>query len=184
MWFIPYFGKCRYARNTALLIQYGLEQLTGAGFVPLYVSQGTGFIMHLLKSWKTPHQQIGQVLQAMIAWTQYQAGIKESIFVDTNTPIEFVDGHFCPAARNYSNDIDATIDLFPNYVQKPLQVNDETIMGRVNMLTHFTDVQCEYIICVRMYLGVNWISELATIDGRYLIRNIGSPSFQRWNTSH
>ena len=27
-----------------------------------------------------------------------------------------------------------------------------------------------------MYLGVNWISELATIDGRYIIKNIGEPT--------
>ena len=49
-------------------------------------------------------------------------------------------------------------------------------MGRVNILKQFTDTQRKRINCVRMYLGVNWISELATIDGRYIIKNIGEPT--------
>ena len=49
-------------------------------------------------------------------------------------------------------------------------------MGRVNILKRFTDMQQKRINCIQMYLGVNWISELATIDGRYLIKNIGAPN--------
>ena len=86
---------------------------------------------------------------------QYQAEIEESIFVDTKTPIDYIDGRLCPAARTYLNDIDATIDIFPKYVRKPLRVNDETIMGRVNIIIQFTATQQKRINCVRMYLGVN-----------------------------
>ena len=70
--------------------------------------------MYLVKNWRTPHQQIGQVLQDTVAWIQYQTGIEESLFVYTKTSIEYVYGHFGLTARNYLNDIDATIDLFPN----------------------------------------------------------------------
>ena len=104
--------------------------------------------MHILKHWRTPHHQIGQVLRAMVAWTQYQAGIEESIFVDTETPIEYVDGRLCAAARAYLNDIDAKINISPKYVQKPLRLNDETIMGRVNIMKQFTETQRKRINCV------------------------------------
>ena len=97
--------------------------------------------MHLLNSWITSYQQIGQVLQATVASTQHQAGIEELIIVDTKTPIDYVDRRFFPTARNYLNDIDTTIDIFPKYVQKPLQINNETIMERVNILKQFTAMQ-------------------------------------------
>ena len=106
--------------------------------------------MHLLKHWRTPHQQIGQVIRATVAWMQYQVGIKESIFVDTKTPIEYVYGRFCHVARNYLNNIDAMINKFPKYVQKSLQINDETIMGRVNILKQFSGMQRKRINCVQM----------------------------------
>ena len=57
------------------------------------------------------------MIRVTVAWTQYQAGIEELIFVDTKTSIEYVDGRFCPAARNYLNDIYGTIDIFPKYIQ-------------------------------------------------------------------
>ena len=46
------------------------------------------------------------------------------------------------------------------------------------MLTHSTDVQGKHINCVRMYLGVNWISKLASI---FLRDNIEKRSFESNN---
>ena len=71
--------------------------------------------MHLIKHWRTTHKQIGQVLRATVAWTQYQVGIEELIFIDTKTSIDYVDERFCPAARNYLIDIDAMINIVLKY---------------------------------------------------------------------
>ena len=58
------------------------------------------------------------------------------------------------------------IHLNKTYVQHPKRINDVSIMHLVNTKTmrKVTMNQKEKINCVQMYLGVQYVSEISTID--------------------
>ena len=51
--FTTLFCMCGYNRNTSYKIQYALTMLGDVGFMPLCASAGSGYILHLLKNWRT-----------------------------------------------------------------------------------------------------------------------------------
>ena len=66
------------------------------------------------------------------------------------------------------------IHLDTIYVEYPKRENDVLIMHLVNTQTNrkVTTNQKEKINCVRMYLGVNYVSEISTIDGASFVPSI------------
>ena len=58
------------------------------------------------------------------------------------------------------------IHLDTKYAQHPKQMNDVVILHLVNtqIMSKVTMNQKEKINCVQMYLGVNYASEISTID--------------------
>ena len=165
------YSKCGYNRNTSRNVLYGPEQLGGAGFIPLKVATGTGRCLNFIKNWRTPTEDVGKTLRIVYAWTQYQAGVSYPLLEKTNTDLEYVQGRFVLETRAYLEEIDATIHLDVNYVQRSLRVNDVAIMEHANNFD-FTLIQMKRINCVRMYLGVTYISEISTICGNYLVNGI------------
>ena len=132
---------CGYTRNTAYAIFHGPIKLGGAGFVPIWASTGSGYILHLLKNWQTPTEDVGKTFCLVVAWSQYQAGTSYFIFQTTDTNLDFVDGRICHAICKYLNKIQGRIKITPNYFQRLLQTNDVAIMDDETSLSRFTPVQ-------------------------------------------
>lgn len=128
---------CRYNRNTAYGICHGPIELEGAGFDPICASAGSGCILHLLKNWQTPTEDIGKTFRIVVAWTQYQAGPSYPIFQCMNTNLDYVDGRICHAIWKDFDKIQGRIKFTPSYVQQPLQTNNLTIWT-VRSLSHVT----------------------------------------------
>jgi len=103
-----------------------------------------------------------------MAWTQYQAGFSYAILEHPKKELPYVQGRYIPAVRKCLQDIDGTIELENKHVQQKLRENDtnitETVMERLNLTT----VQLTRLNCVRMYLGVTYLSEMCTVDGQYI----------------
>ena len=76
--------------------------------------------------------------------------------------------------RRYLHESHGVIHLDTTYVQHPKRENDVSIMHLVNTQTnHKVNInQKEKINCVRMYLGVNWVSEICTTDGASFVSGI------------
>ena len=70
----PVVGKCGFNQNTVYEICQGHTELSGIGFVPIKALVGSGYVLHLLKHWRSPEEDGGKVICAVVAWTQYQAG--------------------------------------------------------------------------------------------------------------
>ena len=134
---------------------------------------GSGYVLHLLKHWRSPKEDVGKVICAVVTWTQYQARPSYPIFTKTDTNINYVDRYFCPATRQFLKEIQGAVWLDPTYVQPPLREKDKAIMDNEKVLSVFTEKQRRRINSVRMYLGVTWLSEICTIDGTSLVEGIG-----------
>jgi len=107
-----------------------------------------------------------------MAWTQYQAGVSYVILEHPENELPYVKGRYIPAVRQYLQDIGGTIELENKYVQQKLRENDtniiETVMDRLDLTT----VQLTRLNCVRMYLGVTYLSEMCTVDGQYIANGV------------
>jgi hypothetical protein len=165
------YAKCGFNRNTSRAVLAGPIELGGGGFTPLYATAGTGYVTHFLKNWRTPTEDIGKQLRIVYAWSAYQSGVSYPLLEHPGRPLDYISGKVIPGLRKYLNEIDGTIVLHNKYIRPKLRVEDKCIMDRVNELS-FTQNQRERINCVRMYLGVMYLSEICNTAGDALQKGI------------
>jgi hypothetical protein len=157
-------SKCGYNRNTSRAVLGGPANLTGGGIIPLVATTGAGEVLHFIKNWRTPNEDIGRVLRIVYAWCQYQAGVSFPLLEQPEEPITYLQGKVIPSLREYLSKIDGKLKLDKTYIRKKLRANDIAIMDIVRQ-AGFTEVQEHRINCVRLFLGVMYFSEICTIDG-------------------
>ena len=97
----PLFGMCGYKRNIAYSICHCPIKLGCAGFVPIWASSASGYILHFIKNWQTPTEYVGKNFRIVLAWSQYQVGTSYSIFQTRDTTLDFVDDQICHAIGKY-----------------------------------------------------------------------------------
>ena len=169
------YAACGYNRNTSRAILAGPEELSGGGFTPLRAVAGTGYVIHFLKNWRTPTEDIGKTLRIVYAWTSYQAGITTPLLEQTETNIAYIDGKVIPAMRKYLYEIGGSIVLNNTMIRPKLRLHDESIMERAIRMD-LTLIQMRRINSVRMYLGIMYLSEICNIEGDSLVLGIDNNS--------
>jgi len=160
-------AKCGYNRNTSRAVLAGPIELGGGGFTPLYTTSGSGYVLHFLKNWRTPAEDIGKQLRITYAWSAFQAGVSFPLLEHPHKEVNYVKGKVIPATRKYLAAIEGTIVLDTKYIRPKLHEHDECIMDKAISMD-FTPTQLERINCVRMFIGVMYTSEICTIDGASL----------------
>jgi hypothetical protein len=165
------YARCGYNRNTARAVLAGPIELGGGRFTPLYVTAGTGYVIHFLKNWRTPTEDIGKQLQIVYAWTVYQSGVTYPILEHPERQLDYIKGRVIPGMRKYLDKIDGKIFLHNKYIPTKLRVEDKSIMVRVTDL-EFTQNQRERINCVRMYLDVMYLNKICNTIGEVLQKGI------------
>jgi hypothetical protein len=165
------YAACGFNRNTSRAVLAGPISLSGGGFTPLKVVAGTGYVMHFLKNWRTKTEDIGKHIRIVYAWTTWQAGISFPLFERPEVEIPYLKGSVIPATRKYLSDIEGQIFLDNTYIRPPLRNNDKCIMDRT-LEMELTTTQMERINCVRMFLGVTYLSEICNVAGDTLQRGI------------
>ena len=157
-------SKCGYNRMTSRAILGGPANLTGGGIIPLVAATGAGEVLHFVKNWRTPQEDIGKVLRIVYAWNQYQAGVSFPLLEQPDEEISYLQGKVIPSLRKYLSKIDGKLTLDRTYIRKKLRTSDIAIMDIVRQ-GEFTAVQEHRINCVRLFLGVMYFSEICSIDG-------------------
>jgi hypothetical protein len=161
------YAKCGFNRNTSRAVLAALIELGVGDFTPLYVTAGTGYVTHFLKNWRTPKEDIGQQLRILYAWYAYQSGVSYPVLEHPDCRLYYISGREIEGVRTYLKEIDGKVVLYNKYIRTKLRVNDRSIMERVTELA-LTQKQQERINCVRMYLGVMYLSEICNMSGREL----------------
>ena len=106
-----------------------------------------------------------------MAWTQYSAGVSYPILTNTSQDLSYVKGRTILSVRKHLEECQAKLHLDSTYVQHPLCQKDVAIMDLVNTQTTYkmTMNQKEKLNCVRMYLGVQYVSQISTVDGTNIV---------------
>lgn len=126
---------------------------------------GAGYIQHFLKHWRTPEEEVGKLLRITLAWSQYHSGVPYSILSKPNKQLNYIPDRFIKHLRRHLATIGGSITIELHYTHQPLQANDKSIMHQAIDNYDFTDNELERINCVRMYLGVTFLSEISNIQG-------------------
>ena len=166
-------GKFGYSKRQSRNITQAPIRLGGAGCPSSYAMASSGYITHLLKNWRTPSDFAGGTFRIVVSRFQQAAGISKPVFAYPDIPLRYVSGVVCQAIRRYLVDIEATIQLSPDYVPPKLRMNDITIMDLLINNDHaFTDLQMKQINSCRLYLGVMYLSEICNVDGTHIVDGI------------
>ena len=135
------------------------------------MTASAGRVLHFVRNWRTPTENIGTIIRIVYAWTQSNAGVSFSLFESPDTKLPYLRGRVIPAIRSFLCDIGATIVLDNTFVQPKLRINDICIMD-VAIKMCFTKNQLERLNAVREWYNVMWISELCTQDGLSLRQGV------------
>jgi hypothetical protein len=158
------YACCGFNRNTSRAVLAGPIELGGGGFTPLKVVAGTGYVTHFLENWRTPNEDIGKKIRIVYAWTAFQVGVTFPLLEKTDVGLDYVKGNVIPATRKYLKDIGGKIHINNKYRRTKLRTEDECIMEKAIEM-NLTTNQMERINCVRMYLGVMYMSEICNEEG-------------------
>jgi hypothetical protein len=96
------------------------------------------------------------VLRIVYAWCQYQAGELFLLLEQPEESITYLQGKVIPFLREYLSKINGKLKLDKTYVRKKLRANNIAKMDIVRQVG---------INCVRLFLGVMYLSKKCTIDG-------------------
>ena len=130
-------------------------------------------MQHFIKNWRTPWEDIGKTLSITMSWIQYSARVPYPILSNTSHDLSHVKGRTIIATRKYLDKCHRIIHLDTIYVCHPTQENDVSIMHLVNTQTKCkVTVNQKKINCVKMFLGVNYISEICTVDNTSFVPGI------------
>jgi hypothetical protein len=89
----------------------GPIELGGGCFTPLYVTAGSGYVLHFLKNWRTSTEDIGKQLRITCAWSAFQAGVYFPLLEEPHIELNYIKGKVIPATRKYLADIEGKIVL-------------------------------------------------------------------------
>ena len=90
-----------------------------------------------------------------------------NIISNTDYTLDYVQGRYIPAVRNYLHKIQAKIEIQPNFIPDPLRQKDKTTIEMTAEM-QMTQKQRTRLNCVRMYLGITWLSKICTLNGKYI----------------
>jgi hypothetical protein len=165
------------SRHAILIIIYGPKLLAGAGFVALYVIQGTGQIKLFLRFWRTTGQA-SRLLKVALGWAQLMAGIYQPILTNTTTPLLHLTVCWSKSLRTFLQFLDAEIELHQDQVLPIQRQYDENVMDRILSSEAFTDKAIKQINNCQLFPQSVTISDLCTACGTRL-----DPFFLKGETS-
>ena len=160
-------ARCGFNRNTKKEVLYGPLALGGASFRHLYVQQGIGHVTLFLKHWRST-TQAGILLRIAVSWFQKQAGVSYHFLENVATSLPQLESKWLLSMREILASMDAPMRLDAPKGQSIQRVHDYYIMDAIHESGRFSLADIRRLNYCRLYLNVDVLSEIATIDGRSL----------------
>ena len=160
-------ARCGYNRHMKREIVFGPRHLGGAQFRSLYDQQGVGQILLFLRHWRS-RTMAGKLLQCVLAWANFAAGMPQSILVDVTTSLPHVVAKWLMSLRAYLHSINAKIEVDDPGVPELEREYDSYIMDAIVSSERFTDTQVRQLNYCRLFLQAVSISDLSKSGGEEL----------------
>ena len=105
-------SQCGYNKKTKKEIFAVLAKFSADGFTTLYATANAGYIIHVLKNWRTEEEKIGKLIRITYTWNVPSVGVLFSLLKRSEINIPYLKEKFFPAICAYLTDeIDSKIQL-------------------------------------------------------------------------
>jgi hypothetical protein len=137
-------------------------------FIEAGIAQYLIFTRHLRA--KT---DIGSLLRITLHWWQLQAGVSHSLLEFPAIVLPYLPWDWFSCFRNFLRLISGSLHV--HYVSSnlpsPPRANDQCLMDTIAAIPGVTTRHQEIFNLVRLYLGIVFLSEISTADGRHISRD-------------
>ena len=164
--FLPKYGFNRTMPNAVV---YGPSELGGIGLRTLSVERGIAQVYHFLACIRSEGVQ-HQLAKIMVSWGQFLAGTGVPILEDVHTLLPHMDPmQWLPQMRSFLSTVDCRVELEQTFVPDLQREHDAYLMDLALTYTS-SPTDLKLINACRIYLGVTFVSDVATPEGSSLTR--------------
>jgi hypothetical protein len=159
-------------RNTAHAVAFGPSRYGGLGLRDLHVEQCIAGIIILIRHHRAKTQQ-GRLLLITLAWWQQVIGTQAPLLEYPSYPVPHDTPHLLSAHRTFLASINGSLHIaeLEGTVPTPLRDDDVCLIDAVLTLEDQKPTAVAAFNRVRLHLGVMFLSETATADGRSVARD-------------
>jgi hypothetical protein len=164
--------KLGYRRNLPDAVVYGSIHYGGIGLRPLFIEAGIAqyliFTRHL-----RAQTDIGSLLRITLHWWQLQAGVSYSLLEFPDPVLQYLPWDWFSCFRNFLRIISGSLHVryITSHLPVPPRANDQCLMDIIAAVPGVTPQHQGIFNTVRLFLGIVFLSEISTADGRHLSRD-------------
>jgi hypothetical protein len=173
--------KIGFNRNTAHRVVYGPSRYGGLGFRDLFVEQGVPQVQLLVQHLRAGTTQ-GILMLITLSWWQMVVGVSYPLLGQTDKFVPFDAPHWLSSIREFLQSVEASIHIDNLHLPQPHRDSNVCIMDVIHDLPGLTRPQLRAFNRCRIFLGVHFLSEIVTADGRILARDAWEGSRNRVST--
>jgi hypothetical protein len=127
------------------------------------------------------HTDIGSLLRITIHWWQLQAGVSFSLLQFPSIVLPYLAWNWFSCFRSFLHTISGSLHVryITSNLPLPLRTHDVCLMDIIPTLPDIPDQSLVTFNTVRIYLGVQFLSEISSADGCSLCRDAWQGSHSR-----
>jgi hypothetical protein len=150
-------------RNMPLEVVFGPTSIGGLGLRHLYVEQGyqkaSALLQHIRQS-----SRLGKMTWTAIKWNYVTAGVGFAILTEPWRSLPHAVGQWIPSLCEFLASSECTIDIANTYTVCTRRIHDRILVEDA-MTGDFTDSEMRAINRCRLFLQVEYLSDVCTADG-------------------
>lgn len=156
-----------YPTSLPSVITYAPQSIGGLGLYEFTFLQGIDQTTMFLRFWRS-HCTIGQTLRIATHWFQQSAGFRDPVFANPRLRMPHCESKWLSSLRTFLSATSCSFDLFDSGVYPPQRKHDIHLMQYVCEDEYFKPIEIININRCRLYLQVTTLSDITTLDGRYI----------------
>jgi hypothetical protein len=163
--------KIGFNRNTALAVVFGAVIFGGLGMRHLYIEQGIAQLQLFIRHLRAGTDQ-GTLLRITIAWWQLVAGVSFPLLLHPDVPVPYLPNDWLSSLRGFLSFINGYLhmDGIAEDMPQRCRLDDCNIMDAI-LRCHPTPAEQASVNRCRLWMGVAYLSEITTANGRELSRD-------------
>jgi hypothetical protein len=149
-------AKMRYCPNISRKLVFLCSSFGGLNFRHLYIEQGTGQILFIIRHLQTPGQ-VHDLLLIVLSWLQNCAGVGFPVLEQPSFPLPHLEGHRLTSVREFLNYINGALEIIDVPIH-PLQQNGDFFLTEKSVESkRFTPAEtkrvnlCAYTLVLLLY---------------------------------
>jgi hypothetical protein len=137
----------------------------------LYIKQGTGQILFIIRHLRTPGQ-VQDLLLIVLGWLQNCAGVGFLVLERPYLPLPHLEGHWLTSVRDFLNYINGALEITDISIHLTQSHGNFYLMEKTIESKQFTPAEIKRCNLCRLYLGATTVSDICNAKGTHLASGV------------